>query len=253
MHKTTSVFAGLVLAFGVVCFAPQPVCADTIQYNVTANNGGLNYQAGTGGNFTLPQFNPALGTLLSVLVEVTGYSIGGVNQIDNESATDAGNAVLTIGSTVTVISGADTLTIVVLPSETTSGAVTTDTDVAPNFAGTDFLGVSGTTSQDTESNAPGDVTPYIGAGNITFNFNSAGNTGINLTAPLDFLDLFGPNGLGINSVNPSYYIDATITYDYEPLDDPPTAVPEPGTLIMALVLGAMATPLARRKRASATR
>lgn len=230
----------LVLAAGVAC-------AETIQYSATVNNGGANYQAGTGGNFVLPQFNPALGTLESVVVEVTGFSIGGVNQIDNESATDSGSATLTLGSSVTIVSGADTMTVVVLPSESVTGSVTTDTDVAPNFVGTDTLGISGTTSQDTDSNSPVALAPYIGTGNITFSFASTGNTSIGLNAPLDFVDFFGPNGFGINSVNPYYYLNASITYQYT-ASNTPMAAPEPGTLVIGSLLACTAVPFARKRR-----
>ena len=228
----------------LLAFFTASAFGSTKTFTLTVNNGGLNYQAGTGGNFQLSKFDPSLGTLQSVLLSVTGYSIGGVNQIDNESATDAGTATLTIGSTVTVISGADSMTVVVLPSETVTGSVTTDTDVAPDFAGTDFLGISGSTSQDTKTKAPGDVTPYIGPGNITFNFTSSGNTGFNFDAPLDIMDFIG-NPVGLNSANPRYYIEATVTYQYQ---DSPPQVPEPGTLGMAAVLGSLALARLRRSR-----
>ena len=64
-------FASLIAAF---LFSAVSAPALTLQYSTVVNNGGVNYLAGEGGDFSLSKFNPALGTLLSVSVEIIGNS-----------------------------------------------------------------------------------------------------------------------------------------------------------------------------------
>ena len=75
----------------------QAASALSVSYN--ANDSGT---APTTGNFSVPQFDPALGILLSVELEVEGNSSGGTNEVENENESAGGSATLTIGTDIQV-------------------------------------------------------------------------------------------------------------------------------------------------------
>ncbi|MGF1632779.1 MAG: choice-of-anchor E domain-containing protein [Phycisphaerae bacterium] len=190
------------------------------------DNGGLDYTAGSNGSFSMPQFDPGLGTLLSVTVEVTGNSFGGSNALDNQSA-QAGEASVTIGSNI-FVTGPSSLLILTQPSETNSGPVAADDGGPIDFIGPDAISVVGTSSTDTDSDLlTTSLSPYIGLGSVIFNFSSFVNTANSATVSPTFS----------TTSPPSFNFTATVTYEY---------IPEP-TGLSLLALGAL--PMVRRRRA----
>jgi hypothetical protein len=236
------------LCGALLAFFTASTFGATITYTNIVNNGGANYTAGSSvygvgrGDFTLSQFDSALGTLTSVSLSVTGVSIGGTNRLDNTNPDTSGNVTLAMGSAITVSNTVDALMVIVNPQETISAAVSGDHG-NDDFVGPDSLSLIGTTSVNTQNSIPIVLTPYIGTGSILYSFFSGANKSINVTSgDLELADL-----LLSGSKNPRFYFTATVTYNYEPnLDPPPPQVPEPGTLGLAAVLGSLA--LVRRWR-----
>lgn len=212
--------------------------ADILEYSTEVPGGGGTYAAGTSGNFSLPQFDPAYGTLISVILQVTGNSFGGHNGIHNTSYIHSGFATLSIGSTITV-TGPESLTVVTLPTETVSNTISTYTGPPPTFAPPDGLTVYGSSSQDIETSSPAGLTSYIGTGNITYNFTSWANYSISLIGSLQFPEL------NYNTAAPDFNFVGEVTYNYDPA---PAAVPEPGTLTLLVIATGATAALCRRKR-----
>jgi len=217
----------------------------TISYTNIVDNGGSNYSAGTGGTFELSQFDTSLGTLSSVVLQITANAIGGHNRLDNESATDAGTVDLELGANVTV-TGPASLLVLTLPHEDASGSITVDTDAGgADFVGTDYIGIASANATDVQTDSPDNFTGYTGTGNITFNFTSAGNLSVNLGAPLDLLDFF-PDG--IDQDNTDFNFTGIITYTYDSVE-----IPEPGAIAMMGLLGCLFVPFLRKVRRSTDR
>ncbi len=221
--------------FGILAAAlfRCPAYAETVQYSATLDNGGSNYAAGAAGSFQLPQFDPALGTLTSMAMEVTGNSLGGYIRTDNESGTDSGNTTVSLGMQITV-AGPGSLSVLAFPRVTATRTLTSDTDVAPDFAGTDFVGIDMPDLTDTQSGSPSALQDYVGLESVTYSFASQGETGYNFQFPLDLVDFFGSDGIGIQTQASTFNFQATVTYTY----DAATPIPEPacGTLV-SLLLG----------------
>jgi hypothetical protein len=212
----------------------------TISYSVVVNNGGLNYIAGSGGTFDLAKFDPSYGTLLSVTFALTANSYGGYNRVDNESA-NVGRATVQIGSSVEV-DGPSSLTVIALPYQQSSSVLSADNDAAPDFIGTDAVGITGTTATDSRSNllnVPADMLPYIGSGQITYSFSSFAQQSVSAQSPLSLSDL------AFSTANPTFNFTGTVTYEY---DGPgPSQTPEPGTIGLAVVLGSLGLSRLRRR------
>lgn len=231
-----------IFAFTLLFVSSVSVSALTDVHSDSFDNGGSNYSAGDSGSFNLPQFNPSLGTLTAVTLEITANAIGGTYRLDNESATDSGTASIELGADVTV-SGPASLLVLTFPKETASGFINVDSDGSADFAGNDYLGITTANASDTQSDTPDNFSSYIGTGNVSFNFSSSGNNASNFQSPLDFFDFFG--GYQYNDVG--FNFDATITYEYELNDDDDGSAPEPGTLAMMGIVG-LAMALLGRKR-----
>jgi hypothetical protein len=203
--------------------------ADSVTFGPTLfDNGGPNYTAGSSGSFSLPQFNPALGTLTGVNLAITGNSFGGSNYYEN-LGDNSGSATVTIGSNITV-TGPASLVVITLPSESNTGPIGPyDGSLDPS----DSVTVTGTSSSDSASNAltnpPTNLSAYIGLGSAPFNFSSTVNNSSSSTA--------SPGVSG--NTPPDFNFDATITYTY-------SEVPEPASI--GLIAVALPLLAARRRR-----
>ncbi|MDX1962667.1 MAG: PEP-CTERM sorting domain-containing protein [Pirellulales bacterium] len=198
--------------FGLACMAGQASAA-SVTYGpqpIGPNN------AGSAGSFFLPQFDPSLGTLTKVILMVNGFSDGGQNILDSESDF-SGNASVSIGTNITV-TGPATLTVLTTPVDTNSGPIGPDDEmVFPDFAGPDSIGVFGNLSTDSDmSMITSGMGPYIGLGNVTFNYSSVVNNSSSSTVSPSFT--FNTPTI--------YSFDAKVTYEYD-------VIPEPSTFILA--------------------
>ena len=218
-----------------------------MEYTVTMNNGGANYTAGANGVALLPQFNPTYGTLQSVLVTITAHTLDGYYRIDNEGA-GTGVATISYGASLTVV-GPDDIMLIALPSVSSNKFIFADNDGAPDYTGTDAFNLNSPTATATESASPPlTLDPYLGTGNATFSFYSSVSQGIITGGGLN------QGTLSIDSIPPSFYFVATISYTYEPAPTPPGGnVPEPGTFSMALALAGIALVFRKRQRDGNTR
>jgi hypothetical protein len=213
--------------------------AGTITHGPTLHdNGGppfyLGYKVGT---FDVPRFlasSPG-DILTSVLLRVKVESYDGKHELDNESWSWSGSVTLGIGAYVGVQGpipvGGSRLTVDSRATETATGSVTTDSEGLPaDFIGPDSFSITGHYAADTKADsrtAALDLAPYIGAGDVTFEFT--GGTSTYGTGPL-------PDGW-IRVTAPEYKFTTTVEYTY---------TPEPATLSL-LALGGLAL-LRRRKR-----
>jgi plastocyanin len=129
------------------------------------------------GTMTLPQFNPALGTLTAVQLTVEGYVQGDVRYENT-------------GPNPAVISATHSVTISLqLPNNQTIYDIptTTKTETVPEFDGVaDFGGPSGRTFTITATRvvsqllvAPAEIAPFLGTGNVTINATATGISFIN--------------------------------------------------------------------------
>jgi hypothetical protein len=228
MRINSARIAVFVIALSTFC-----VHAEILQYSIDVDNGGSNYSAGSSGTFELTQFNPSQGTLESVLVEITGNSIGGWNKWDNESS-NTGELEINLGAEITV-TGPGTLTVISFPKEEKTQALSADSDGSADFAGTDFVGIDQPNTTDVKSGSPDNFASYIGTGSVSYNFESVASTGVDMLGGLGFLDFF-PDG--IDQKNAMFNFSAVVTYTY-------TVIPEPATGLI-LVAGAGMLMIRRR-------
>lgn len=189
--------------------------------------------AGTGGLFSLPLFDPALGTLTQVDTSVELTSIGGSSSFDNESVV-SGTVTLTVGTALTNLDflGSATDLSTFASSSTSSLGIDADNDAAPDFVGVDSatFAPSGTIiSNDSDSTTnPADLALYIGPGTFNVNYSSIGLAGASATV----------SGLA-DLAQPGFSFTGDITYTYTP-------VPEPS--FAALLLGVAGVVLFVRRR-----
>jgi hypothetical protein len=192
-------------------YTPQLPLA-TEQYTVVVDNSGANFDAGDSGSFAVPQFDDHGGarTLQGVYFELTTNALDGLMLFDSEDPSDAGTATLTIGADIDVTGALVPVSVTVTLSESDTGPVTADTDAAPDYVGTDSLGVQFATLADlqsfTYSSPPDDLSGFIGAGNVTFDFTSN-------SIAVHSEDV-GP--VSIFTLGPQFNFVATIRYTYVP-------------------------------------
>ena len=193
--------------------------AATVSFSSTIATQTTNFAATT----SVSQFDSSLGELTAIQVSVTGNTSGTVN-FEN---LDAAEAVVTrtIGATIAVTGPGDFEESIAPSGSTTS--------LVPAFDGSaDFMGDSGVIGETidgtvTEVFAPADFTPYIGTGDVDFNFD--------FTAA----SLISGAGNIISAFQTSAGAEVTVTYTFEP-------VPEPSSTAL-LGLGGLALILRRRR------
>ena len=174
----------------------------------------------------LSQFDPALGTLNSVTLTLDATASAGSIAWDNE-ADQPSTVTLGIGAEVTAIAP-DALALVAVPLQTDSGSVDADNDGDADFIGTDAFSVTGGTGNDSDSAAlpPGDLTPYIGTGDIAVSVVGLAETYLSTSGG------FGP----IDPTPGDFSGTVTVEYNY---------IPEPATLSILTLAG---LALIRRRR-----
>jgi len=197
------------------------VIADTISYNAAIPT----TNTGSGRVVSLPQFDPALGTLTGVQLYLDADAFAGSIVWDNESGTVT-YVFLGIGATVTA-TAPDALTMIAIPLQEGEGNVAADNDGDPDYAGADSLSVTGGTGSDSDDANPTVFTPYIGAGMFDVIISSVVKTYSGTTG-----------GTGVTNSTPGQY-DGLVSVTY-------TYVPEPTTMGL-LACGGLAI-LSRRKR-----
>ncbi len=229
--------AGALCGVAVVCLIQPQAGAAIITHGPTLHdNGGSGYGNGATGSFLVPQFDDLGGTrtLTQVTLTVKIDGTGGQHEFDNESTSGA-TITLGIGSTVGVKGPLGGTQLIVNPDAyvTVTGWVDPDNDPGfGDFAGTDYLSIIGGAVSDTQSafrTSAASLAPYIGAGNVTFDFD--GGTSTNGTSALPSP---GANKVTFGTTNFSF--TTTVTYEY---------VPEPATLSLLALGGLMVT---RRRR-----
>jgi len=214
-------------------------------YDSTVDSPTGPFAVGQSGSFTLPQYNDP-SPLIFVTIEVTGVTFGGENTWDNE--TDApGWAEVTLGAEIEVTSNtpAAPLVTLVIPQVTAHEDVEADDPseagvpvyfaghwMNADYAGADSVTVTATGGSDSDSDTLGpgdDLTPFIGAGTVQWDFDSS------LVAAHD-----SNNSLGQGQEDPPQFnFTARVIYE--------NTAPEPAAVaVLCVGLGPI---LLRRRRA----
>jgi hypothetical protein len=201
----------------------MPAMAATVSYNGTFNNNPGAYP--TVFNTTVPQFNPALGTLNSVTLQITSDSSANV-EYENEAASGGSATANLIGTASGTFSSLSTSVVL---TDTDAATITVDDEVGiPDFAGGDYhdYGLLADSDVDSDSAIAG-LGAYIGAGVI--NLSISDNQGWSVSGVGD----------GVTRVTLSRSShDWLVIYDYTPVPEPTTA----GLSLLALAA------LGRRRR-----
>jgi hypothetical protein len=177
-------------------------------------------------NVTLPKFDPALGTLLSVALTLDTTTAGGSLSFDNEAVV-GGTVELEFKISITASAGAGpVLSVATTPIASGTSSVTGDADALPDFGGGDAFSITGggTNSASTSQTLPSFLTQFTGAGEtflavIANTINTKANTA----------GMFGPTlpngGTFLGTV--------TVAYTYL------TPIPEAGTALWGACLASM--------------
>lgn len=180
------------------------------------------------------RFDPLLGTLLSIDIDLEG-TINGTQFIDNEdtNAIVDGTGATTVQLRLSNLTAGPLLT--VSPVASFTFTVSGDTDVNPDFQGTDFASNSFSNVVKAANTSISDATVlgiFSGAGNITLNLSALGS--FEVTPGGNLATLTFTQGLA----------RGTITYIYN--EAPSTAeIPEPLTM---LLIGSGLAIIGLRKR-----
>ncbi|MBN1943271.1 MAG: PEP-CTERM sorting domain-containing protein [Phycisphaerae bacterium] len=196
--------------------------ADTIPYTVTIPV----TKVADGLVVYLQKFDPSLGTLTGIELQLDASASAGTITWDNESGTPT-SVDLGIGAEVTAVAP-NALTLIAIPLQTGSGSVLPDSDGAPDFTGDDAFTVTGGSGSDSDTDYPGtvDFSYYTGLDTFAVSISSALETS---------MDTHGGSGASYSEAG-TYSGMVTVIYTY---------VPEPATLTL---LGSGAVLLYRRKR-----
>jgi hypothetical protein len=204
------------------------------------DNGGIGFGPLNGpqvGTFDEPQFDDLGGTLTltKVTLSVTINSLYGKAEFDNQDSA-GGMVTLAIGSFVDV-SGPDPVPGLPLIAnadavETLTGPVAaTEGEIPADFAGPDYISLTGTASTDTDTESfttAAELAPYIGTGLVTFDFDGGRSTTGEVLTPFGTrrIDFPGTSSPPVHE----YTFTTTLTYEY---------VPEPAGLLLWLAGGIM--------------
>ncbi len=215
---------GAVVALGLFVGTAS---AATISYNVSFTDPVPNNTPGT--VYSLSQFDPSLGTLTSVVLEVSGGISAGVTG-ENDSAV-AGNLTASLTGNLQV-AGPGGINLAVIFSDSEGPIPVDATDGTPDSGG-DFVdfGILSDTGADSGFLSSG-FTPFIGTG--SFDVTVSNDGGFNISGVTD-------SSLGVAGFESSGLV--TVTYDYTPNGPPPEVVPAPAALAFIgagmLALGAV--------------
>jgi hypothetical protein len=179
---------------------------------------------------TLPLFDPALGTLTVVSLELDADAFAGSIDWDNEAGIPT-DVTLGIGAEVTAV-GLAGLTVVSIPLQLDSAlGIAADNDGAADFIGTDSFSVVGGIGNDVQSNSlVAGFGAYIGLGTFDTTVEAVVQDFLSTTGG------FGP----IQQTPGSTSGTVTVTYEFTP-------VPEPSTAAF-LGLGLLGAVISGRKR-----
>jgi hypothetical protein len=192
-------------------------------------------------NFTnstdIPLFDPLLGTLLSIEIDLEG-TINGSQFVDNEDPnpiTD-GSGATTVNMALSNVTAGNLLN--VAPVATFTFSISGDTDVNPNFAGTDFVSNSFEDISDAANTVISDAAVlaiFTGNGTITLDLTAIGS--FQVTPGGNVATLTFTEGIG----------RGTVTYVFD--DGTSAEIPEPLTM-MLIGTGLAIIGVRNRKRIS---
>jgi len=187
---------------------------------------------------SLPKFDPSLGALTGVSIVLDASTSGSTIVFDNE-ANVGGSVTLSVGTTVTATAPLITA-LVAVPLQIGSGTVTADNDGAPDFIGTDSIGVT-TGSGSVSNTQTGSSGPILAAYTATLPLETFDVTINNLIAEsFSSSGAYGPT----QTTSGIFEGEVTVHYSYEL-----TSVPEPsGLLSLGCLIGSGVCLRFRRKR-----
>ncbi|MCE5325077.1 MAG: choice-of-anchor E domain-containing protein [Planctomycetaceae bacterium] len=203
--------------------------ADTISYSNTYGPTSVSF---SGLLVPLTKFDPALGTLTKVTLQLNANTNAGSIAWDNEGGV-ASSVTLQIGATVKASAPLNLIAVTAVPVQSGSGSVSADNDASPDYIGDDAFGVTGGTGSDSNS-------AFTTSSLSTFIATFAGET-FNATLESSIKTTLSTDG-GYGPINPSPGLtDGTVkvTYEYTP-------IPEPVTMSL-LGLGGLGMLLKRRR------
>ncbi|MCF8031717.1 MAG: PEP-CTERM sorting domain-containing protein [Desulfarculaceae bacterium] len=196
---------------------------------------------------TFNQYNGNLSDITGIVVELSLTSVGGLAQVDNESASIA-NVTVEFGTSGWLISGGPALPSVLtnpaVPATTvTSGSYSLGVDdgdgAGVQSGGADYAELLGTNITNTLSGSvgSGNWADYVGAG--TFNITGVINT---------YLSITGASGISQGSTPPTVNGFVQVTYQTN-TGGTGSSTPEPASLLLLTSgLGGLAAWRVRRKR-----